>query len=174
MKNKILSAAVLILTSLFLLSAKQISSSPLLSGYSFGWYDLYTYAKKGDLQMATAIYQKAKGKSVETYTITGTRSPVRIKIAESLLATDITQSPNADPSTTIELYKLAVDANNRYYSPTNTANSTYSKINFSAKSGGTLVKINFSSPLAPGEYAFIDKTTTATNGNVTAWAFGID
>ena len=174
MKNKNLNAAVIILTSLFLLSAKQVSPSPLLSGYSFGWYDLYTYAKKGDLQMATAIYQKAKGKSVETYTITGTRSSVRIKVAENLLAADISQSPNADPSTTIELYKLAVDANNRYYSPTNTASSTYSKINFTVKTGGTLVRINFSSPLAPGEYVFIDKTTTATNGNVTVWTFGID
>ena len=174
MKNKNLSAAALILTSLFFFSSKPISSSPLLSGYSFGWYDLYTYAKKGDLQIATAIYQKAKGKSVETYTIAGTRSSIRIKIAESLLAADISQSSNTDPSTTIELYKLAVDANNRYYSTTNIPSSTYSKINFTIKSGGTLARINFSSALAPGEYAFVDKTTVASGGNVTVWCFGVD
>lgn len=172
MKNKIFVAAISLIVFFFFLSAKTISSS--LSDYAFGWYDLYTYVKKGDLQIGTAIYQKAKGKSVEAYTIAGTRSSVRIKIAESFLAADISQSPNTDPTTTIELYKLAVDANNRFYSPTNTASSTYSKINFTFKSGGTLVRINFSSPLGPGEYAFIDKTTTATNGNVTVWTFGID
>src|SRR5689334_18785276 len=91
--------------------------------YSFGCYDLYGYGKGGDLQKATATYQKAKGKSDETYTIGGTKSSVRIKLAETFLGVDISQSSNTDPLTTIELYKLAVDAKNRYYAPLITSNS---------------------------------------------------
>ena len=159
---------------LFLAITTCLSFATKPFAYSFGYYDLYTLAKKGDLQMTTATYQKAKGKSVETYTIAGTRSSLRIKTATEFFAVDVSQSSNTDPSATIELYKLAVDANNRYYSPTSTASSTYSKINFTVKTGGTLVRINFSTAFAPGEYAFVDKTTVTSTGNVTVWCFGID
>ena len=167
MKNNILTVAISLAASFFLLSAKTISSS--LSGYSFGYYDLYTLAKKGDLQMATATYQKAKGKTPEKYTIAGTRSAIRIKMSDTFFAADLSQSSSTDISSNAELYKLSSDASNRYYSP---ASST--KISFTTKGTGTIVRIIISATLSSGEYAFIDKTTITSTGNVTVWTFGID
>ena len=137
--------------------------------YSFGYYDLYTLAKKGDLEMTTAVYQKAKGKTPEKYTIAGTRSTIRIKMSDSFFGADISQSSNTDFSSNAELYKLTSDATNRYYSP---ASST--KISFTTKIGGSQVRIIISSTLQSGEYAFVDKTSVTSTGNVTVWTFGID
>ena len=35
-------------------------------------------------------------------------------------------------------------------------------------------RIVVSGDILPGEYAFVDRTTTETGGNVTVWSFGID
>jgi len=164
MKQKFFTV-VFTLVFVFVLSGSGIRTF----GYSFGYYDLYTYAKKGDLEMMTAVYQKAKGKTPEKYTITGTRSAVRIKMSDTIFGADISQNSNTDISSSAELYKLVSDASSRYYSP---ASST--KINFTTKTGGTQVRINISSTLQSGEYAFVDKTTITSTGNVTVWTFGID
>lgn len=157
---------------LFLVFVITICSSSFMQkpfAYSFSYYDLYTLAKKGDLEMANAIYQKAKGKTPEKYTIAGTRSCVRVKMSDSFFGADISQSPNTDFNSNAELYKLTSDATNRYYS---LASST--KISFTTKTGGTQVRIIISSTLQSGEYAFVDKTTTTSTGNITIWTFGID
>jgi hypothetical protein len=35
-------------------------------------------------------------------------------------------------------------------------------------------RIIVSGAILPGEYAFVDRTTTDAGGNVTVWSFGID
>jgi hypothetical protein len=157
--------AVFLLAFVFVLSRFGIRTFV----YSFGYYDLYTYAKKGDLEMTTAVYQKAKGKTPEKYTIAGTRSGVRVKMSDSFFGADISQSSNTDFNSNAELYKLTSDASSRYYSPASSP-----KISFTTKTGGTLVRIIISSTLQSGEYAFVDKTSTTSTGNVTVWTFGID
>ena len=111
------------------------------------------------------------------YVITGMKSSRRMNAAEILFhAAPDFSSIRADPSTEIFLYKLEATKNSRMFSlhPTGRVQSQQVAVSFQEEDHGSSYKIVLTGTLGPGEYAFIDKTTSAPGGNVTVFAFGID
>ena len=144
--------------------------------YYFSTVDPETGKSGRKPEQTTAVYQKPKGKATTAdYIITGTKSSVRLKIAEAIFnAYPDESSTTLDPSLYIALFKLSTGKTNRILS-------------MSSDGGGALwIPVNITRPdpysiritpgiaMQPGEYALVDRTTKTSEGNVTVWTFGID
>lgn len=144
--------------------------------YSFSSVDPETGRIGRKLEKATAVYQKPKGKATTAdYIITGTKSSVRLSIAEAVFNAFPDQSSTTlDPSLYIALFKLNSGKTNR-------------TLSMNSEGGGALwmpvditrpdaysIRITPGAAMLPGEYALVDRTTTTADGNVTVWTFGVD
>ena len=127
------------------------------------------------LEQQTATFQKAKNKtSPPTYTINGAKSPLRCKLNQTCLEV-YADAGMPDPFQNLSLYKLTSSKTGRTLTMINDGsnNSTWIPMQIPQVEPGKY-KVYLGGTVTAGEYAFVDKTTTATNGNVTVWAFGID
>jgi hypothetical protein len=133
---------------------------------------------KATLEKSTAMIQ-TKGKTSATsssYTISNPTSKVRIKIADAVFQSYSEQSTALlGPEDYISLYKLSSGKTGRNFTinTDGTTNAALIHVTFTL----THVQINMITPaqgLIPGEYAFVDRSTTTTDGNITVWTFGID
>ena len=124
------------------------------------------------LEKSTTTLQKGKGKNstVSVYTISGAKSLTRLKISQAIFQSDSDKSTLImNPEDYIVLYKLTIEKNNRSFS----IGEALIPATFTSVAYGTY-RVTPSSGLVPGEYAFIDKSTTAADGSFTVWAFGVD
>lgn len=169
MKQKILLAITLAIACSFIVKS---------FSYTITAIDPAKGTVKATLEKTTAAIQ-TKGKTSTTsssYTISNTKSPVRIKIGDAIFQSYSDKSTAfLSPSDYISLYKLSSGNKNRSFTinTDGTANAALIPLSFTP----TDVQMNKISPtqgLIPGEYAFIDRSTTTADGNITVWAFGID
>ena len=147
--------------------------------YTLSAIDPSKGAVKAKLEQSTAVAQ-TKGKTSTTsssYTISGAKSTIRLKISETVFQSLSDQTTGyMNPADYINLYKLSVGKTNRNFA-----------INIDGSSNATLIPIVFTSldpplsykvapvnGLVPGEYTFIDKSTTKADGSIIVWTFGID
>lgn len=180
MKRVLFLAIFIIITSSFLLpltNSDKINKA-VPPSYSFAALDPATGKIKAKLELSTAVFQKPKGKTTTTssYTISGTKSSIRLKIAEAVFEIISDQSTGTlNPSYYISLYKLNTGKTNRTLTTNNDGSANSSTIQISIVSIEQLMyRISVNGAILPGEYAFVDKTTTMADGNVTVWTFGID
>lgn len=133
---------------------------------------------KATLEKSTAVIQ-TKGKTSATsssYTISNAKSLVRIKIGDAVFQSYSDKSTALlGPEDYISLYKLSSGKKDRSFTinTDGTMNSALIPISFTP----TDVQMNRITPtqgLIPGEYAFVDRSTTTADGNITVWTFGID
>ncbi len=133
---------------------------------------------KGGLkpEKTTAIYVKPKGKTTSTdYTIAGTKSPIRLKIEECVFdAFPDPSSATLNPSLYIMLYKVSSGKTNRTLTMNPDGSSALLIPITIAHPDLYTIRISPAVAMLPGEYAFVDKTTTTTSSDVTVWNFGID
>jgi|KBSSwiS6_1023812.scaffolds.fasta_scaffold01433_4 hypothetical protein len=144
--------------------------------YNFITVDPLTGGDGTKPEKITAIFQKPKGKvTSNSYLISGTKSAVRLKIKEAIFnAYPDKSSSTLDPSLYIMLYKVAVGKTDRSLTMNADGSSAmYIPVTITKPDGYT-IRISPSVAMLPGEYAFVDKTTTTTDGNVIVWTFGID
>jgi hypothetical protein len=152
------------------------TNTPEPSAYSFAALDPMTGKLRAKLEKITAVYQKPKGKTTTTsvYTIAGTKSPIRLKIAEAVFEVFSDQSTSTlNPSLYISLYKINSGKNNRTLTMTPEGSDVMS-VPINIQTEPYSYRVIATVAMLPGEYAFIDKTTTTTEGNLTIWTFGID
>ena len=127
------------------------------------------------LEQLTATLQKTKGKSTApTYTTNGVKSPIRFKLNETCFEV-YADTGMPDPFQNISLYKLTSSKTGRTLTMINDGsnNSTWIPMQIPQVEPGKY-KVYLGGAVTAGEYAFVDKTTTTSNGNATAWCFGID
>jgi len=127
------------------------------------------------LEQLTATLQKTKGKpTVPTYTIVGVKSPIRFKLNETCFEL-YADTGMPDPFQNLSLYKLTSSKTGRTLTMISDGsnNSTWIPTQIPQVEPGKY-KVYLGGVVTAGEYAFVDKTTTAPNGNVTVWTFGID
>ena len=127
------------------------------------------------LDQQTAAFQKAKNKtSAPTYTINGAKSPLRCKLNQTCFEV-YAGTGMPDPFQNISLYKLTSNKTGRTLTMINDGsnNSTWIPMQVPQVEPGKY-KVYLGGAVTAGEYAFVDKTTTTSNGNVTVWCFGID
>lgn len=146
--------------------------------YTITAIDIAKGTVKYTLEKTTALIQ-TKGKTSTTsssYTISSAKSPVRIKIGDAVFQSYSDKSTALlGPEDYISLYKLSSGNKNRSFT-----------INIDGTTNAALIPVNFiptdvqmnrilpAKGLIPGEYAFIDRSTTTAEGNITVWTFGID
>lgn len=178
MKHKLPLIAIVLFSCVFLLSFNNSSKNkaPGFFAYSFSSVDPATGKIKAKLQPNTAIKQRAKGKAstAVTYLIEGSKSSVRLKFEDSYfdVLSDI-QTSSLNPMLYIGFYKLTSGKNGRtlVIDPNSGENvMAFNLFNVDANTNRILVGV----ALQSGEYAFVDKTTTTSEGHVTVWTFGID
>jgi len=127
------------------------------------------------LEQMTATPQKAKGQIKDpTYAIPGTKSQVRCKLNQ--ICFEITSTAGeSNPNQSFSLYKLTGNKTSRTLTMiTDVTNNTTGILLQIAASEAGKYKVFPVGPMTVGEYAFLDKSTTQSNGNVTVWTFGID
>jgi hypothetical protein len=129
------------------------------------------------LEKSTAMIQ-TKGKSSATsssYTISNTKSLVRIKIADAVFQSSGTTELGG-PSDYISLYKLSSGKTSRSFviNTDGTTNTALIPVNFIPTDTRAYTKIIPAQALIHGEYAFFDISTKTADGNITVWTFGID
>lgn len=179
MKHKLFLASVIVLSSSFVLPSKEVKKIviPAPYAYQFGIMDVRTGKAKSGLQQTTAVKQPKKSTPTTLfYMFEGTRSSTRFKISNIVfqaVADDASQS--LDPSNYIYLFKLNVDNANRSFTvnTNGSSNAMLVPITISLFERSTY-KIIVGTAWTPGEYAFMDKSTTTANGDVKVWTFGID
>lgn len=178
MKQKLLMMAIAVLSCVFMFSFDNISKnrSPELFAYSFASVDPATGKVKAKLQPNTAVKQKPKGKTstAVTYLMEGSKSSVRLKFEDSFfdVFSDM-QSSSLNPILYIGFHKLTSGKNGRtlVIDP----NSGENVIGFNISPiDANVYRIIVGAALQSGEYAFVDKTTATSEGNMTVWTFGID
>ena len=147
--------------------------------YTISAMDPAKGAIKTKLEQSQAVLQ-TKGKTSTTsssYNISGTKSAIRLKISETIFQSVSDKATgNMNPADYINLYRLSVGKSNRSFT-----------INIDGSSNSMLIPVVFTSLELPlsfkvasvnglvlGEYAFIDKSTTAAEGNMIVWTFGVD
>lgn len=167
---------------LFLLPFIITSAKSIKFKKSFA-FNIYQAAQDGGakapLERITATFPAAKGNKTTTttvYEIAGGKSTVRIKAIEALFnASSDLKTSSTDPSTVIQLFKLDASKNKRNFSltPDSKINSAEIPVSFHMEDNLNF-KITIFNYLVPGEYAFVDKTSTTASGNVIVFAFGID
>ncbi len=178
MKQKFFLAATILLASSFVLPSKGTTKKnpPRLFAYNFYAVDPKEGKVIKKLESLPATYQAPKGKATAaTYTIAGAKSIARLRIAQAVFQSDSDPSSGTlDAASYIGLYKLTVGKSNRTFTM-NTDGSSTSIMPVSFTMIDQLSRrILVSGAILPGEYAFVDRTTTETGGNVTVWCFGID
>ena len=175
MKQKIFPASVIVIAISFMLSA--FATKPF--AYLLSAVNAMTRLVKVNLEQSQAILQ-TKGKTSTTsslYNISGLKSTVRLKISETVFQSysdRVTRSFN--PADYIYLYKLSIGKTNRSFT-INTDGSTNAAsmpVAFSIIDVLEYQRIIPTKGLVPGEYAFIDRSTTTAEGNITIWTFGVD
>jgi len=140
--------------------------------YTLNAIDPATGKARAKLEQSTATIQKGKGKnSTESvYNISGIKSSVQLKISEAVFQSVSDQSAlRMNPADYISLYKLTAEKNNRSFT-INTASlisTTFTSLDYG------YYRIVPSQGLIPGEYAFVDKSTTTADGDFTVWTFGV-
>jgi len=179
MKQKLFLAGVVIVSSSFMLPLKNTKIySDKLFAYIFMTVDPMTGKTKGKLEQLTALYQKPKGKtsSPAVYTVNGVKSPVRLKIAEAVF-----QMVPDDASITlnhnlyISLYKLTSTRTARTLTITTDGSGDVAILPITITQPDLYTYIiSVTVAIFPGEYAFVDKSTTTADGNMRVWTFGID
>jgi hypothetical protein len=146
--------------------------------YTLTAIDVARGTVKATLEKSTAMIQ-TKGKTSTTsssYTISTAKSLVRIKISDAVFQSYSDKSTALlGPESYISLYKLSSAKANRSFTINTggTTNAALIPVTFTP----TDVQMNRITPiqgLIPGEYAFIDRSTTTADGNITVWTFGID
>ena len=144
--------------------------------YYFGMIDPITGKEAGKPEKATAVYQKPKGKATSNdYIISGAKSSVRLKIIQTNFYANADESTaSLNPSLYISLYKVSSGKTSRTLSMTaDEGGAMWIPINIS-KPDAYSIRITPGIAMQPGEYVFVDKTTTTAEGNFTVWGFGID
>ena len=127
------------------------------------------------LEQQTATFQKAKNKtSPPNYAISGAKSPLRCKLNQTCFEV-YADAGMPDPFQNISLYKLTNSKTGRTLTMINDGsnNSTWIPMQIPQTEPGKY-KVYLGGTMTAGEYAFVDKTTTTSTGNVTVWTFGID
>ena len=144
--------------------------------YYFSTVDPQTGRAGRKLEKTIAAYQKPKGKSTAAdYTITGGKSSVRLKIVEAIFEAHADESTTLlDPTLYIALFKLNSGKNNRVFSmgPDGTG-AMWIPLTIT-RLDPNVFRVSPAVAMQPGEYALIDRTMTASDGNLTVWTFGID
>ena len=133
---------------------------------------------KSALEKTIAVYQSQGGNlTAGLYLIAGPKSTLRIRSCDECFTAIVNDiSFLSVHAANIVLYKLAIGKNGRSFSFASEDDDNNSIINFTfTVLGNSTVKIQLPPGcLPPGEYAFVDKSTIASNGDVTAWTFGVD
>lgn len=178
MKQNLFLAAIILLSSSFIFPSKKKTKeiAPPPFAYTFYAINAATGQVTKKLEPLSAVYQKPKGKETSgAYNIAGAKSAVRLKIAEAVFQSDSEHSTGTlNPVYYIGLYKLNVGRSNRVFTM-NTDGSSATLIPITFTSLDQLsYRIAVTGAILPGEYAFVDRTTTTSEGNVTVWCFGID
>ncbi len=174
MKHKFFLAIAMIVTCSIMISA--FIARPF--AYTFSSITPELGEVKDKLELSQAIFQ-TKGKTSttsSTYNISGIKSTMRIKISEAFFQAKSDQTTGSmNPADYISLYKITVGKSTRSFTikTDGSANAMLIPIVFRNRDLITY-RVTPSSGLLPGEYAFIDKSTTTAEGNVTVWTFGID
>jgi hypothetical protein len=175
MKHTNFLSSVIVFTFSFMLLA--FASKPF--AYTISAMDPAKGAIKAKLEQSQAVLQ-TKGKTSTTsssYNISGAKSAIRLKISETVFQSlsDKTTG-NMNPADYINLYKLSVGKSNRSFTINidGSSNAMMIPVVFSSLESALLYKIAPANGLVPGEYAFIDKSTTAAEGNMIVWTFGVD
>ena len=132
---------------------------------------------KATLEKSTAMIQ-TKGKTSTTsfsYTISNSKSLTRIKINDAVFQSNNLNS-YLSANDYISLYKLSSAKTSRSFTMNTdgTTNTALIPINFIPGENQVYTKIIPAQGLIPGEYAFVDRSTTTSDGNITIWTFGID
>ena len=172
MKHKFSIAIIALACSLMFLA---FTSKPF--AYSLSAIDM-TGKTKTKLEQSLALLQ-TKGKTSQTsstYNISNAKSAIRLKISETVFRSSSDKSTlTMNPADYISLYKLTIGKTNRSFTMNTdgSANAALVPLVFSAEDYG-FYKIGPANGLIAGEYAFVDKSTTTTEGNITVWTFGID
>jgi hypothetical protein len=126
---------------------------------------------KAVLEKSTATLPKGKSSGAVTYTIPNAKSPVRVKIGDAVFQSSLDNINSfLTPPDYITLYKLSTGNKSRSF----TEGSALIPLNFIPGDVRERTKITPAQALIPGEYAFVDKSTTAPDGSVIVWTFGID
>ena len=145
-------------------------------GFSFATLDAMTGKIKTKLQTETAGIQKSKGKTTTVnYTIPGIKSMVRLKNTDVLFEMLSDQTTGMlNPSLYVSLYKLDSGKSNRILTTNPDWSSTLLIPVNITPTGQLIYRVEIGTAVFPGEYAFVDKSTVTSGGNVTVWTFGID
>lgn len=132
---------------------------------------------KATLEKSTAMIQ-TKGKTSTTsssYTISNSKSLIRIKINDAVFQSNNLNS-YLSANDYISLYKLSSAKTNRSFiiNTDGITSDALIPVNFIPTEQRNYTRIIPAQALVPGEYAFVDRSTAATDGNITVWCFGID
>ena len=144
--------------------------------YYFSWIDPQSGTAAGKPERTNAVYQKPKGTATTNdYIISGTKSTIRLKIAEANFTANLDETTTTlDPTLYISLYKISSGKTNRTLSMTPEGGGVmWLPINIS-KPNSYSIRITPGVAMVPGEYALVDRTTITSEGNYTVWCFGID
>ena len=169
MKQKILLAIILVIACSFI-------TRPF--AYTLSVVDPARGTVKAGLEKATALIQ-TKGKQSTTassYSIANTKSAIRIKLADAIFQSYSDKSTALlGPEDYLSLYKLTTSKTGRTFTiySDGTANATLIPITITT-TDVQICRVVPKQGLIPGEYAFVDRSTTTTDGNITVWCFGID
>lgn len=145
--------------------------------YTLRTLDPVTGKLKNKLEQSTATLQKGKGKNsaASVYNISGAKSTIRLMISETVFQSDSEQSTQGmNPADYIVLFKLSIEKNNRSFTMANDGTGTSMLSATFTDLGYGAYRIVPSTGLIPGEYAFIDRSTSTADGHFTVWTFGVD
>ncbi len=133
---------------------------------------------KATLEKSTAVIQ-TKGKQSTTsssYSIVNAKSVIRIKMADAIFQSYSDKSTALlGPEDYLSLYKLTTSKTGRTFTiySDGTANAALIPISI-VPTDVQICKISPKQGLIPGEYVFVDRSTTTADGNITVWTFGVD
>jgi hypothetical protein len=163
MEQKLLTAALILGFSFVLLA---LSPKPL--SYSLATFDETTGKVRTKLEQSSAVPDNNKKSAA--YEISGAKSSVRLKITEAVFQSlSDAATENMDPADYLSLYKLSVKKNRAF-----TMNEELIAIEFTSISSPNTYRVAPASGLMPGEYAFVDRSSITSSGNITVWTFGVD
>jgi hypothetical protein len=169
MKQKILLAITLAIACSFI-------TKPF--AYTLSAIDPARGTVKANLEKSAAVIQ-TKGKQSTTsssYSIVNAKSTIRIKLADAIFKSYSYKSTALlGPEDYLSLYKLTTSKSGRAFTIYSDGTSSAALIPISITSTDVQIcKISPKQGLIPGEYAFVDRSTTTVDGNITVWTFGID
>ncbi len=183
MKQTLIFFAMIVFASSFTSPAKTVDgvSRNTFTGYRIATDgDILNNGATGgtDLEKLTASYQTPKGKNTApVINISGLRSSLRLNTPTGIILKFLTHFDSGpayptgyapQPNNDIMLYKFNVDRKNRTSaSPIQILFTSVDNVTYKIEVAGGIV-------LTKGEYAFVDKTTLTSGGNINVWCFGID